>query len=398
MQRSRPLGSLKDIFPRIHQPLPLNQRESQRLLETIKTSFRTQLDQEHGWISPGSSTVSRLTNSTPTQPKAAPAQPRHTRATDRHMHAVLNNPLFNNAAVAASKGSRKSLDAHKAIFEKAVSRGLVNLTTAHGFLIHINPVAPETSPSTANSSPRKPPPNIGAGLLVLQWLRSSGQERDFKFLSNRGFVRTLLPFLVAEGLDGVVWVWFKRLLKEHATTNTYTMARQLLRDFVAEKYSGGDVESAFAAVLKADTMVREMKVPVGILQISWNWLAYHATTQSTGHMKLPTHLYDPFVAVGRDLHAKSAPLVMALLNLQHPVDPSPSLAVELLSSQRSWREKDVPFVYILDLYQLGIDTVRHLIRTRNAEEASRLLDLLGRNMRLHANTKWLNCAADAIPA
>jgi hypothetical protein len=411
MHRTRPLGRpLKDVFPRIHQPLPLTQRQSQRLLENIKTSFRTQLDQEHGWVPPDSSTVLRVTDSTPTQHNASSfAQSTPPRATDRHLHAVLNNPLFNNAAAAVSTGPRKSLDAHKAIFEKAVSRGLMNMTTAHGFLIHISRTAPEAPPLTANSSPKQILPDIGAGLLVLQWLRSSGQERDFKFISNRAFVQVLLPFLVAEGLDDVVWVWFKRLLaklspvkaEKLAAKNTlpeYPIARRLLRDIVIERCSGRGLESAFAAVLEADTMVKERNLPRSLLETAWNWLAYEATTQATGHSKLPTHLYDPFVAVGQTLSRKSTPLEMALVNLHHPVDPSPSLAVKLLSRQGSWTVKDVSYAYILDLYRLGIDTVRHLIQAHDAEEASRLLDLLGKNMRLYGNPKQLVSSADVIPA
>lgn len=396
MHKTRPLGSLKDIFPRIHQPLPMNQRESQRLLENIKTSFRIQLDREHGWVPPDSNTVSRLTKSTAAQRKAVSTQTISPRPTDRHVHAVVNNPLFNNAALTVPKGSKKSLAAHEAIFKKAVSRGLMNVTTAHGFLIHITSVPPQTSPLTANPPPKRTLPNIGAGLLVLQWLRSSGQERDFEFLANRKFVNALLPFLVAEGLDDVVWVWLKRLMKD--TGPDYVLARHLLRDLVAERCSGRGLEPAFGTVLEAENMAKEMKLPPLILEEAWSWLAHEATTQASEHTKLPAQLYDPFIAVGRRFRRQSTTLEMARVNLHHPVEPSHSLAVELLSSPRNWKVKGVPYTYILDLYRLGIDTVRYLIQARDAEEASRLLDVVGKNMRLYAKPKRLPSSTGPIPA
>jgi hypothetical protein len=395
MHKTRPLGSLRDIFPRIHQPLPMNQRESQRLLENIKTSFRLQLDREHGWVPPASTTVPRQANSTPAQHKTASAHPILPRATDRHVHAVLNNPLFSHATPTVPGPPQKSLAAHEAIFKKAVSRGLMNLTTAHGFLIHVASVPSQTSALTANPPPRRVLPTIGAGLLVLQWLRSSGQERDFEFLSNRKFVKALLPFLVTEGLDDVLWLWLKRLLRD--TGPDYVLARHLLRDFVAERCSGRGLEAAFATILEADNVVKEMELPASILEGAWSWLAHEATTQAGEHNKLPAQLYDPFIAVGRRLRRRSTTLEMALVNLHHPVDPSPSLAVELLSSRKNWKIKGVLDADILDLYRLGIDTVRYLIQARNTEEASRLLDVVARNMRLYANPKRLTSSADLIP-
>ena len=50
MFSTKALSSLKGMLPPIHQPLPLNQREAQQLLNALTSSFRKNLDREHGWL------------------------------------------------------------------------------------------------------------------------------------------------------------------------------------------------------------------------------------------------------------------------------------------------------------------------------------------------------------
>jgi len=386
MHKTRALGSLKDLFPRVHQPLPLDKRESQRLLETIKTSFRKQLDEEHGWsASEPAKSTSRSKLSTVQARTGSVSSPVPARPTDRHMRAILDNPLFGRVELPKPKeDATNSLDVHRAVFQKAVSRGLMNLTSAHGFLVHINRSTGRLREEPAASdhmSLRKQIPDTGAGLLVLQWLRSSGQERDLKFLANIKFTRTLLRFLVAEGLDDVIWIWLKRLMK--AGTDElrpeFLAADELLAGLVYAKTAAFELEPAYAAMLKAAALAEETGCSPAILKHAWCKLAFETTSHTDQHAIPPAHIFDAFVALGRTLSI--SPHYMAHVSLCHPVDPSPAPAVEFLRSNRAYRVGDCQnnpsaLRYLSHVHQLAADTAQYLVQTNQAEEASRLFSFV----------------------
>ncbi|KAK4035007.1 hypothetical protein C8A01DRAFT_18265 [Parachaetomium inaequale] len=383
MHKTRPLGSLKDFFPRIHQPLPLDQRESRRLLDTIKTSFRTQLDKEHGWDAPGSGPVSRLKtpivaplSSTTPPSAAAPLLRGSARATDRHMRAILNNPLFSPLEVGSvTEAPPNVLDKHKAIFEKAVSRGLMTLPRATGFLKQVILVTRGLPTSGLGEGFHET--NPGAGLLVLEWLRSSGQERDLAFLADTHFRNVLVRALVADGLENVVWAWINRLLE--AAGKSYnpeepSVPGLLIADLVVSKSRDRELDLPYSAILKAETLVKETKSRPDLLQKAWSRLAFITTMSSkTIRPKPPVHLFDPFVAMGQVIGSRQ--LERAHVDLHHPVNPSSSLALKVLSSKDVWKSTDA-LLYFLRLRSLGFDTVRHLRRTDQAQEATRIFNLL----------------------
>ncbi|KAL2164774.1 hypothetical protein VTH06DRAFT_69 [Thermothelomyces fergusii] len=383
MRGTRALGSLKDLFPRLHQPLPLDKRESQRLLETIKASFRKQLDEEHGWDAPDSGkdspplTLATAHSRAGTAPATAPARP-----TDRHMRAILDNPLFTRVEVPKRKEeSANSLEAHKAVFRKAISRGLVTLNTAQGFLMHIQSVAFRQRPeNTAANGPwtRNRLPDTGAGLLVLQWLRSSGQERDLKFLANAYFTNILVRFLVAEGLDDVVLLWFERLLQPDVqrTESEFQTAQTLLGRLVYAKQAR-DLESGYTTILKAAAVAEEKGCPA-VVKYAWCILANETSIHHDKQTMPPAHIYDAFVALGHKLNPGAQ--FMAQLSLRHPVEPTSGPAVEFLQSQDAWRvnnaQNPVTLRYLRHVHRLAVDTAEYLTQTNQAEEASRLFNFV----------------------
>ncbi|KAL2137795.1 hypothetical protein VTI28DRAFT_8249 [Corynascus sepedonium] len=408
MQRTRALGSLKDLFPRLHQPLPLDKRESQRLLETIKASFRKQLDEEHGWIaSDGDKDSPRLKMATVQTARAGSVSSSvPTRPTDRHMRAILDNPLF-ATRVEAPKPKEMSvngLEAHKAVFRKAVSRGLVTLNTAQGFLMHIDSVAfRPTAEKAAVDDPwlRSQLPDTGAGLLVLQWLRSSGQERDLRFLANPNFTNILVRFLVAESLDDVIFAWLRRLMRPNAdkTEPTYLAAKNLLGRFVYAKQTR-DLESAYTSILKAATIAEEKQCPPAVLKYAWCVLANETTLHHDKQTIPPAHIFDQFVALGQTLNPGAQ--FMAQLSLRHPVDPTSDPAVEFLQSKRAWRVNDaqnpVTLRYLRHVHRLAVDTAQHLAQANQVEEASRLFNFVREKISLFTDPKELDLVGDLEPA
>lgn len=407
MQHTKVVASLKNIFPPIHAPASLSKNDSQRLLDSIKTSFRRQLDLEYGWASPNRNTVLPLTKSGLTflppnaaASKASPVTPPSTpqdnvsssHATDRHMHAILHNPLLKPAA--ATNTTADVLEIHSGIFEKAVARGLMTIPRAQGFLMVVKSHMKKHK-SVWLTDALKP---TGAGLLVLRWLRSSGLETSLEFLNNAPFRQLLLQFLVAEGLDGVVWSWFDQLLKEQVASGLLdkhsSRAGFLLGDLVKVKSCGSELEGAYAAMVEAQRMVLQRNAPADTLYQAWSALAWETTLDSTNRTKPSVELFDAFVAMGASVRPPK--LERAHINLHHPVDPSAGLALRFLSSndafmgvppksaQKSWDPASGrPAAldrYIYQLKFLGLDTIQYLKQTDNHLEAVRLWNRLQKNL------------------
>jgi hypothetical protein len=316
------------------------------------------------------------------------------------MRAILNNPLFSPLeAGSVTEAPPNELDKHKAIFERAVSRGLMTLPRATGFLIQAVRVTRGLPTSGLGKGFHEP--NPGAGLLVLEWLRSSGQERDLAFLADTRFRNFLVRSLVADGLENVVWAWVNRLLE--AAGKSYnpaepSVAGLLIADLVVSKSRDRELELPYGAILQAETMVKETKSRPDLLQKAWSRLAFITTMNpsKTKRPMPPVHLFNPFVAMGQVIGSRR--LERAHVDLHHPASPSSSLAIKVLSSEHVWKEADVlrkrgHFVdgwlgesgtpifdptelYFLRLRSLGFDTVRHLRRTDQAQEATRILNLL----------------------
>ncbi len=285
------------------------------------------------------------------------------------------------------------------MFEKAVSRGLMTVTRAQGFLMLVKAEVKKSAVVYLMDG-LKP---TGAGRLVMQWLRSSGQENELAFLANPAFRHILMQFAVAEGLDDTVWSWFEKLIKHERASELPGVfftpkAGFLLGDFVAAKSCDRELEGAFAAVLKAEAMIKEAGAPLDSLRRAWGLVALETTMHGGEGRTPPASIFDSFVALGRA--ARSQRIDLAHINLYHPVNPSANLAVKFLSGKKAYegilRPHDVeemdfqrPFQpqkktlgvaarlnYIHHLKYLGVDAVQHLLHSDQRQEASRLWEIL----------------------
>ncbi|CAK7233624.1 hypothetical protein SCUCBS95973_008657 [Sporothrix curviconia] len=272
MLPTKACSSLKGMLPKIHHPLPLNEKSTKKLLDTLTTSFRKHLDREHGWLDEeveaarisgdkGAAThaarqASLGASSAPAPSKTPTTSPPHhttdlhlSRPTDRHLRAILSNPLFsydqtvNKAAQRNSTGAIKSAAAAAVaaasssssfrtpnidtsssstattttlaaerdpleIFDWAVARGLMTTKRAAGCLLAKRREAIQSSHVSAKSFMAA----SGAGFKVLQWLRAAGLEHDLSFVNDAQLTGVLVEFLAAEpALEAVVWQWIERL-------------------------------------------------------------------------------------------------------------------------------------------------------------------------------------------
>ncbi|MCJ1317072.1 hypothetical protein MMC15_002393 [Xylographa vitiligo] len=193
--------SLRYLTSKIHPPLSLNPRDSQKLLTLLTTSFRAHLEQEHGTI--GSSKTS---------------------ATEVHLQSVLDNPLFSvsphselqssyGGMQKSGRGSARIIEDDDEIprntvqhFEEHVRSGTASINLAKLCLeTHLKSLCGVRARGANSKLLGK------VSVVMLQWLWASGREENLKFLRDRKFVALLVPFLLLDGRDRHVHNWLLRL-------------------------------------------------------------------------------------------------------------------------------------------------------------------------------------------
>ncbi|KAI0206308.1 hypothetical protein F4808DRAFT_114691 [Astrocystis sublimbata] len=341
--RTPPLSSLKTGFlPQIHHPLPLNRRESQHLLESITTSFRKNLDREHPWNA-GEPSIN-----TPASSRSVPAEQLRTsnhRPTDRHLRAILSNPLFaHNADTPLPTTTSKPFD----VFDSAVAKGLMTTRRAAGFLATVRSQLTAESPDNL----RQRMGASGAALLVVRWLRSSGQENDLDFLGNPALLGLLVPFMYAENMQEVAWTWLAQLAaratkleyketpgKANAQALSRLMSAIIKENSVSNTQTQISLDGSFAALAKANAMLpRRDLAAIAAVRNNWAQLSWISTVDALGRPRPSVPLFEDFVELGRPLNL---PLDLAHLDLHHPTMPTHSTAIEYLRLRQKIAE-DVP--------------------------------------------------------
>lgn len=379
--RTPPLGSLKkgfkkSILPQIHQPLPLNKRESQQLLNSITSSFRKNLDKEHPWQAPDSTDLgARISaNHTPQAPRESPAKHR---PTDRHLGSILSNPLFAQPSITDGQ-TPSELQQHHDVFESAVSKGLMTVRRAAGYLAMVSKQVQLSSleqPTAMASS--------GAGLRVVQWLRASGTENSLEFLSDRYLMPILVRFMFFEGLEEVAWTWLSRLgaqlhalPKDGQTQQSIACLLHVIHLAQSNKVHGlgpslSSLDPSYSAFLRANqTLGTEDAAATKSLQRYWSSLSWSSTVLASQHQAPSAPLYEMFTDVGRPWKKH---LDIAHLELHHPSSPDHSSAVKYLHDARvqdaantlKRHEK-----YVERMVSLGTDTVSRLQEVGDQREAS----------------------------
>ncbi|KAK4110249.1 hypothetical protein N656DRAFT_800150 [Canariomyces notabilis] len=392
----------KSVLPTIHHPLPLTERQSDRLLNLINTSFRKQLDKEHGFLPKAPRVVNQLPNTSSSPEASAPANHVPSRPVDRHVHAVLNNPLFTRSTtVEQGSDPRRLCDAHKAVFEEAVMRGLMNIPRAYGFLKNILLILKDSTTSTTlKPTEHYGMKDTGVGLLVVRWLWASGLERSLDFLRYKGFTEKLTRFMVCEDLEDLIWVWIDRLIKAECDRGPqdsgYPLhSAELLKLLVIAKMSSGsDVQLAkgYAAVLKGESLYKENSSSTSGLMPAWVRVATETTSATNvWQEKPPVDLFEKFVWANREDKTVKADRIRAHLSLYHPTKPSPDLAVQHLAAKRTWDGVKQfmplnPFGEELPnpvrrLLRLSVDTLVCLSHAGRVEEANNIVETLKTRLR-----------------
>ena len=189
----------KFLTSKLHKPLPLSVRESQKLLTLLNDSFKRNLDRRY-------------------PPGLADSE----HSPDDHFKALLKSPLFDSNGIQNSsqsiKRSERRHDAFKVqdmvlsvkepveYFRKQVAIGAANMLSAKLALNNQMKKALASPFVDVKDSVR----SSEIGSVMVNWLWSSGQYERLDFIRDRGFVARLMPFLVAEAQYKPIWEWLQR--------------------------------------------------------------------------------------------------------------------------------------------------------------------------------------------
>jgi hypothetical protein len=371
MNSTKALQSLKNLFPPINAPLPLTRQESQKLLDALKTSFRNNLDREHGPVHDATAAPAMSARSSRSSDET------HYRPTDRHVQAILSNPLF-SYKVGASKSQKIKRDPMD-VFDEAVAKGMMTFQSAAGCLI-----AKREQIITSNSIiVRKPLATPGAGLRVVQWLRSSGAEDTMAFAQHPTLMRILTQFMVAEGLEIIAWEWVSRLLQSDNSkfaNDSTAAARNLLRCIFESNIkvsSGESLDETYGTIVQAHAKFGSYQELDPVFQTTWHRLAWLSTVDAWRRPRPSEPLFDAFVNSAVVIKPENPQIPQAHLGLHHPTQPTHERALryfEIIRDEHTLTSTQAN--YSKRIIAMGLDTISRLTQLGQDAEAQWILNLL----------------------
>lgn len=383
--------AFKSITNRIHPQLALSEKESQRLINALTSSFTHQLDQEF----PSSAQRPRRPsldgpNREPTAVKSSSSS-----SADTHLASILTNPLFgrppthptsSNATLSQLKARTK----HPVqIFEDAVARGQATIDIARLCLNAFRSSLKEVPQADQVAHLRQ----FAAGIRALRWLWSSGKIQAYAFAEDRHFLDLIVYFLRREGNEAAVWdlilsTQSANLAKETIPTSKDTRRRKayILCSLIKAHLDSGAVSEAISAFLRTADVLRAQNIPQYIsLPIAGAFLSKHLTQNDyTKHNHTAfVSLYDRFV--------ESCPLWVkgpsdralyrvANLKLHHPTTPSARDALFFIRHLKHTSAH--PFLspttdsQKADVFKFFFDTVRTLQKQGTHEDAAWVMDFM----------------------
>ena len=344
---------LKSWAAKFHPQLPLSQRESQRLLTALTSSFRRQLEDTSA---PSGSDESRPKLPRTDAPKTG-SQGLHSSAAlfaDKHLASVLTNPLL-----ARDPGPRKpdyatvkvTLQKNPGkhpieLLEEYQASGHADITIAVACLEHFLKSLENLSKEERASAVR----SASAGKRVLLWVWNHKIYELELFSTDKRLAQMMVPLVVEEGADDYIWEW---LQVDHATTHVSERPRRspsdakttwdyyqwkgvVVRQLVTAYSNNGSesLDDALKTYFRAVELKCSGDIPLaGAMQYVYGALKHEHTRRQATDITL----YDRFtLEVGSDrfLGHGSSPAIATLpvcwLHLLHPRQPFPGLAFQLL--------------------------------------------------------------------
>lgn len=178
----------------------------------------------------------------------------------------------------------------------------------------------------------------GAGSKALRWIFSSSMVDDISFLNYDEFSEILIDFLVAEGLQPVVWRWLETLclrisaatMKSATVPPAKDAARLLLYLIKAEASRFISLDSAFATLRTANDMLDKLHYGCPqVLAKAGRYLCNEIVDPLASHPTPSPELFDFFLSIVPTFYSQRNTYLPRLL-LHHPTKPDASLALDYL--------------------------------------------------------------------
>ena len=215
MKGSAVFQGLKDWASKFHPQLPLNSKESQRLLTALTSSFRKQLDEAHP--QPVSGEVRKENRLKPSSPRPA-AQHLHSSSVtlaDRHLASVLTSPLLANHAVPRSPvldytSAKLTLQKNPSqdpisLLEDYHEKGVASIPLAVLCLEAFN----ASLASLTLERRRNAIKETKAGRRTLLWIWNSDIHETEAFLEDKRLMGLVTRLVVKEGYEELLWKWIR---------------------------------------------------------------------------------------------------------------------------------------------------------------------------------------------
>ncbi|GAB7356429.1 hypothetical protein MBLNU459_g7202t1 [Dothideomycetes sp. NU459] len=387
--------AFRSIASRIHPQLPLSEKESQRLLTALTSSFRHQLDQEHP-----DPTARRRSIDSPRPPPVthshlgSPVLQSSSTSTDSHLASILTNPLFGRPTTTSDTALFQLKDKSKhpvRLFEEYASKGIATIDVAKLCLHAFRKSLSNVSASDAREQTER----MAAGARVLRWLWSSGTVHTQAFTEDRQFLDTLAYFLVAEGRESALWELMTTPIHASESALPVKEARKLNGYLLCSivKTHLSDLRSSITAALNSFFHAAEVNEKTSAVSATTQIPLFPAGAYLTRSLvnnaievdPSPSYisLYDRFVesCPSWDRTSQERALYrVANLKLHHPASPSARDAlyfVRLLKQSPSH-----PFLspstraQKTDVFNFFFDTVRLLHKQGFADDAAWVMEFM----------------------
>lgn len=366
--------SWKFLNSKLHQPLPLNHRDSQKLLGLLNESFKRNLDRQY-----------------PQGLKDTEQSP------DAHFQSVLKSPLFGVRRVQRpSSPGRKIHDLERNAanvrdlifsvkepvdhFRQQVATGTANLKSAKLALENQMKKALASASADAKEGIRQ----SEIGSVMVNWLWSSGQYERVEFIGDRTFIARLLPFMLAEGQYKPIWDWLQRVQFANASTDIARKTFQKHVNFTmkaliqAEIVYGYGLQSAiqmYLTHLKSITLPFPAASPHPIVrgghQAPWCLIEELASRGTTPEVE--RSILDSFErSVEMWAGSRFVPPYRALIQLLVPHKPKALPVSRLISTIKS-SSTLFSKPQRLHLVPIGLKAVEILLNNGSLEEATRVM-------------------------
>ncbi|KAK3111012.1 hypothetical protein LTR53_014140 [Teratosphaeriaceae sp. CCFEE 6253] len=213
MRGSAVFRSLKSWASKLHEQLPLNPRESQRLLTVLTGSFRRQLDEAH----PPAARDTKPRHGSGDLSKGRPRTLHSSAvAADRHLSSILTNPLLSKGAGSVRDADQNLADAkdrlHKntgqdpiTLLEEYNIEGAATLPIAELCLQTYE----ENLRGALVEEQRASVQECEPGRRTLMWLWRSKLHLADAFAESFSFQGLLAHALMREGLHRYLWDWLQ---------------------------------------------------------------------------------------------------------------------------------------------------------------------------------------------